>query len=282
MSEGTKAAREYALGHSPQELERLAAQGKLLERFTRRVFEEAGIGPGMKVLDVGTGAGDVAFLAREIVGTGGDVTGADLSSEAVEKARARAVALGYSNVTFLQGDPSDFNFEEPFDAIVGRFILKYYPDPAGALRRLVRHLHSGGIVAFQEGDDFSARSFPPTPLFDRLFELMARANEMSGAEPRMGLKLYPAFIAAGLPAPSQHLEVPTIGAGDPTVEPLAKVLVQTLRSIMPAIIKHGLATAAALDIATYAGRMISEFRAGGGIWLCPPMVGAWTRKRGKA
>ena len=97
------------------------------------------------------------------------MTGADLSPEAVEKARERSAALGYSNVTFVEGDPCNLGFEHPFDAVVGRLILKYYPDPAAALRQLVRHLCSGGIVTFQEGDDFGARSFPPTSLFDRLF-----------------------------------------------------------------------------------------------------------------
>jgi SAM-dependent methyltransferase len=228
--------------------------------------------------DAGCGAGDVAFLAREMVGADGHVTGTDLSSEALENARKRAAALGYSNVTFEQTDPCHLSYEQPFDAVVGRFILKYYSNPVAALRRLVRHLRAGGIVVFQEGDDFGARSFPPTSLFDRLFELMAKANQMSGAEPRMGLKLYSVFIAAGLPAPAQRVEVPAIGAEDATIDSWVSVLVQTLRSMMPAIIKHELATAEAVDIETYAQRMSREFRAGRGIWLCPPMIGAWTRK----
>ena len=67
----------YILGHSAQELARLNAQARLVEPITRRFFQEAGIGAGMRVLDVGSGAGDVALLAAELVGSSGTVVGVD-------------------------------------------------------------------------------------------------------------------------------------------------------------------------------------------------------------
>ena len=136
----------YALGHSDRELERLSAQASLLERFTRQVFIEAGIRPGMRVLDVGSGAGDVSFLAAGIVGPTGEVIGADKAPAAVETARSRAETLRLSNVHFIEGDPAEIDFAEPFDAIVGRLVLMYYPDPAGSLRNLVKHLSERGRV----------------------------------------------------------------------------------------------------------------------------------------
>ncbi|MGH9432328.1 MAG: class I SAM-dependent methyltransferase [Terriglobia bacterium] len=277
MPEKAVQSREYALGHSPRELERLTTQAKLLEPFTRRVFEQAGIGSGMKVLDVGSGPGDVAFLAAGMVGPEGKVTGTDRAPQAVEKANERAASLGHSNITFVQGDPAEMTFDQPFDAVVGRFVLMYYPNPAATLRRFVRHLRPGGIVAFQESDNSGARAFPPMAMWDRLFELMGRVLELSGAEPRMGLKLYSAFIDAGLPAPSLQADVGIIGAQDPNVGHIGSFLVQGLRSVLPAIVKHGLATAEELDIETYGQRMIEELRATGGVWLSPPFVGAWAR-----
>ncbi len=278
MTEDAVQNREYALGHSPGELERLTTQAKLLEPFTRRVFEQAGIGSGMKVLDVGSGPGDVAFLVAEMVGPEGKVTGTDRAPQAVEKASERAASLGYSNVTFVQGDPTGLTFEHPFDAVVGRFVLMYYPNPVETLRQLVRHLRPGGVIAFQESDHNSARSFPRTPLWERLVGLTGKALELSGAEPRMALKLYPAFIAAGLPAPAMQADVGIIGAQDPYVEHLGNFMAQSLRSMLPVITKHGLATAEELDIATYGQRMTQELHATGGVWLSPPFVGAWTRK----
>jgi ubiquinone/menaquinone biosynthesis C-methylase UbiE len=273
-----EAVREYALGHSPQELDRLSMQAKLLEPFTRRVFEDAGIRPGMRVLDVGSGAGDVAFLLREMVGPEGKIMGTDRAPEAIQRARERAAALGYSNVEFAQGDPVDMAFDQPFDALGGRFVLMYYPNPSGALRQLVRHVRPGGIVAFQESDNTGARTFPPQPLFERLFDLMVKALEFSGAEPRMALKLYPTFIAAGLPAPSQQPHVAILGFQDPFVEPLTNFLVQGLRSMTPVLVKHGLVTEQELQLDTYAQRMSEGFRAAGGIMMSPPFIGAWARK----
>ncbi len=278
MSEPAGKTREYALGHSPQELDRLSTQAKLLEPFTRRLFERAGIGRGMRVLDVGSGAGDVAFLLRELVGPEGKVVGTDRAAQALERARERAAALGYSNVEFVQGDPVELTLDAPFDALAGRFVLMYYPSPSEALRQLARHVRPGGVIAFQESDNSGARTYPPQPLFERLFELMQRAIEGSGAESRMALKLYPAFIAAGLPTPSIEAEVGVMGYQDAFVEPLANFLVQGLRSMTPVILKYGLASEQELELDTYARRMIDAFRAGGGILMSPPFIGCWTRK----
>ncbi|HEV2378622.1 MAG TPA: class I SAM-dependent methyltransferase [Terriglobia bacterium] len=280
MPEPAQQKREYALGHSNQELDRLAIQAKLLEPFTRRVFEQAGLAAGMSVLDVGSGAGDVAFLVREMVGPEGKVIGTDRAPEALQRARERAAALGYSNVTFVQGDPVEMPADQLFDAVVGRFVLMYYPSPAEALRGLARHVGPGGILAFQESDNNGARTFPPIPLFHRFFEITVRTHELSGSDPRMALKLYPAFIAGGLPAPSMEANVGIMGSQDPYFEPLSQFFVQSLRSLMPAILKHGLATEQELDLDTYAQRLVAAFREGGGILISPPFVGAWTRKPG--
>ena len=59
---------EYILGRSPGETRRLVLQDQLYRPLTRHLFVTAGIGPGMKVLDVGSGAGDVALLLAELVG----------------------------------------------------------------------------------------------------------------------------------------------------------------------------------------------------------------------
>src|SRR5215468_5195977 len=82
----------YALGHSDRELDRLRTQAKLIDPITERFFRQAGIVPGMRVLDVGSGAGDVSFLVAGIVGDAGEVVGVDRAPRALAIARARAVA----------------------------------------------------------------------------------------------------------------------------------------------------------------------------------------------
>ena len=190
---------EYVLGHSERELERLRSQARRIEPITRRILEAAGLGPGMRVLDVGSGAGDVAFLAAELVGESGEVVGVDRSAAALEVARSRAP----SNVSFLEGDHTAAT--GMFDAAIGRYVLQFQPEPATMLREIAALVRPGGIVAFHELDWDGVRSWPPIPTFDRCAAL-CREKIGSAAETRMGGKLFATFVAAGLPAPSLRLE----------------------------------------------------------------------------
>ncbi|HEV3498283.1 MAG TPA: hypothetical protein VHA34_18250 [Actinomycetes bacterium] len=65
----------YQLGSDAVELERLNRQGMVLAPATRMILQAAGIGLGMRVLDLGSGTGDVAFVAAELVGPAGEVVG---------------------------------------------------------------------------------------------------------------------------------------------------------------------------------------------------------------
>ena len=153
----------YVLGHSDREIERLKTQARLIDPITERFFREAGIIPGMRVLDVGTGAGDVAFLAATIVGDKGEVVGVDRVPAALEAARARAAALAPRNVVFREGDPGEMAFERPFDAVIGRYVLQFQRDPATMLRAIARHARPGGLITFHEIDWAGLGSFSPAP-----------------------------------------------------------------------------------------------------------------------
>ena len=79
---------DYALGYAEAELRRLTTQARLIDPITHRFLEAAGLRKGMRVLDIGSGAGDVARLCGEIVGPDGEVVGTDLAQVAVERAAA--------------------------------------------------------------------------------------------------------------------------------------------------------------------------------------------------
>ena len=100
----TRAESQYPLGSDPAELERLDHQGRMLAPATRTLFEAAGIREGMRVLDLGCGAGDAAFVVGGIVGPTGEVVGIDRSAEAVAKASARARQRQFERVRFAVGD----------------------------------------------------------------------------------------------------------------------------------------------------------------------------------
>ncbi len=157
----------YVLGHSAFELERLARQERLIGKMTREYFANAGIGPGMRVLDVGSGTGVVAFHAAELVGRSGEVIGTDLAPEAVATGNKNAAELGLSHVSFRQGNPVEMSFDQPFDAIVGRYVLLFQADQSEMLRRLAKLLKPRGIIVFHEPDWSFVRSDPVAPVYDR-------------------------------------------------------------------------------------------------------------------
>src|SRR5713226_1288348 len=116
--------------------------GQLLYPSTKQLFVQAGITTGMKVLDVGSGAGDVALLLAELVGPTGSIVGVEVHATILETARARVQAAGLTNVSFITGDIRDVALDEEFDAVVERNVLIYLPNPqqccAGAWNICVR------------------------------------------------------------------------------------------------------------------------------------------------
>jgi ubiquinone/menaquinone biosynthesis C-methylase UbiE len=274
----TAAGRDiYALGHSEHELERLSRQAEIFLPFTRQLFEQAGIGPGMRVLDVGSGAGDVSFLAADLVGQGGRVIGVDCSEVAVEWSTARARSREIGNVSFLLGDPADMEFSQQFDSIVGRFVLMYYPDPVAAIRKLARHLRSMGLVVFQEFDMDYFRSRPSAPTFERVAEIMKRTLRVAGTRIELGSELYSVFMAAGLLEPSLRMDV-LIGGGAEFQG--YDLMAGTIQSLLPVMEKLGIASASEINVPTLAARMRDEVVAGKGVALSPALIGAWSRKPG--
>ena len=84
----------YAFADREQEQQRLRSQAELFDPLTERAFAAAGLGAGMRVLDLGSGAGDVAMLATRLVGSGGEVVGVERDPAAVASASARVRRQG--------------------------------------------------------------------------------------------------------------------------------------------------------------------------------------------
>jgi 2-polyprenyl-3-methyl-5-hydroxy-6-metoxy-1,4-benzoquinol methylase len=266
---------DYVLGHADRELERLNAQERLVGPFTRQIFRDAGIVPGMRVLDIGSGAGDVAFLAADLVGHDGEVVGTDNAPAAVAAARARASERLLHNVEFREGDPAEMVFERPFDAVVGRYVLTFQVDPAAMLRKLAGHLRWGGVVVFHEPDWAGAQSFPPSPTYDRCNQWIVKTFRSLGIETRMGVKLHETFIAAGLPAPSMRLNA--IIGGEKGGSEWMHQIAELVSTLLPAMEQLGVTTAAEVDIETLADRLHGDLAAGGGIIVGRSEIGAWSR-----
>lgn len=266
----------YTMGRSEGETDRLISQSLLYEGITLRFFREAGVAPGMKALDVGSGAGDVSLALARLVGPEGHVIGVDMNPDILKTARARAEAAGHRNVEFVAGDARTLDVGDDFDVVAGRLVLMYMADPAEAVRGFAERLRPGGVVAFQEADLDRYRTFehPDTPLMNQIAAWVIAVFERSGAATDMGFRLYRTFLDAGLPAPTMHYEALLGGADAWTGYPYA---VQAFASFLPLFEQFGIATADDVGLDTLEERLKEEVRTAKLPLLLPPHITAYAR-----
>lgn len=108
---------------------------KLIVSVGEATVKRAGIGPGMKVLDVGAGDGNVAIPAAR---AGADVTALDPTPELFESGRARAAEAGVE-IEWVEGEAMDLPYEDAsFDVVTSNFGAMFAPDHARAAAELAR------------------------------------------------------------------------------------------------------------------------------------------------
>jgi SAM-dependent methyltransferase len=264
----------YVLGHSRAELRRLMLQAAILRPITARLLREAGLTPGMRVLDLGCGSGDVAMLAAELVAPNGAVVGIDRSAEALAVARERATA-GYANIEFRESAAEDFVDQAPFDLAIGRYVLVHQGNPPAFIRSAASHVRRGGIVAFHEiGIYGECQAFPPVALWQQAWSWIAAGLRSVMVHPDAGGRMIAHFHDAGLKQPTMLCEIPVGGGPD---SPIYAWMALTLRSLLPQVEKIGAATAAEIDIDTLEDRLRNAVTAVHGEALCPLQFCGWTK-----
>ncbi len=122
--------------------------------------EVAAINSGDTVLDLGSGAGNDAFVARAIVGSSGEVIGLDMTEAMIEKARRNASALGFSNVEFKLGDIEEMPIDsDSVDVIISNCVLNLVPNKRKAFSEMYRVLKNG--AHFSVSDIVLGSALPP-------------------------------------------------------------------------------------------------------------------------
>jgi arsenite methyltransferase len=107
--------------------------------------EHAGLKPGQTVLDLGSGAGLDAFVARNEVGTNGHVIGVDMTAEMVAKARENSQQSGFENVEFRLGEIEHLPVRsKTVDVVISNCVLNLVPDKQRAFAEIFRVLKPGG------------------------------------------------------------------------------------------------------------------------------------------
>lgn len=106
---------------------------------------------GNTVIDLGSGAGNDCFIAREEVGETGKVVGIDFTPAMIEKATVNAKKLGFTNVHFILGDIENMPVESNMaDVVVSNCVLNLVPDKDEVIKEIYRVLKPGGHFSISD------------------------------------------------------------------------------------------------------------------------------------
>lgn len=109
------------------------------------------LGPGERVVDVGSGAGFDSFVAATMVTASGAVIGVDMTDEMLTKATETAQALGFRHVEFRRGLAEELPVEDGWaDVVISNGVINLCADKRAAFDEIWRVLHPGGILQFAD------------------------------------------------------------------------------------------------------------------------------------
>jgi SAM-dependent methyltransferase len=266
----------YVFGHSSEELERLTFQAQVLRAATLRLLSDMGVETGMRVLDLGCGAGDVAMLVGTIVGSSGSVLGIDRSQEAVKLAAHRSALAGLSHVVFEMCDVDDFATSELFDCVIGRYVVVHQPDPVAFIRKAASLTKPGGALGFHEILllDPLVESYPQVPMWNRAGDWIVAAIRAAAPHHDAASRLVEHFSDAGLESPTLFCERP-IGGGEDSL--MYRWAFEGVRGVYPHLVRMGVIEEGAEDLLTFEHRMRAEAVKSRSQLMGPTQISAWTK-----
>jgi len=209
------------------------------------------------------------LLAR-LVGPAGEVVGIERDAHSIARAAARVSKGGLHQVSFMRGDVSQIPGSKPFDAVVGRYILMFLPNPVAILRSLTEFIRPGGVLAFQEASFANflehAAALPLWALGGALAqETFKRSGTITDMEP-----VLPRFFReAGLSVVSTKTEI---------ISGAEEWLAGILHSLLPQMRQFNLPLAPLGDFNTLSERLRAEVAASNSATPLPALVSAWALK----
>lgn len=153
--------------------------------------------PGMRLLDVGSGAGTITADLARFVGPA-RCTALEVSEHAAALTRAELDRQGLAEVTVLVGDAQALDLpDDAVDVVHAHQVLQHLPDPVAALAEFRRVSRPGGLVAVRDSDYAGFRWFPEEPAWDRWLDLYQQAAAANNGHPDAGRRLLAWAHAAG-------------------------------------------------------------------------------------
>ncbi|MBZ5736914.1 class I SAM-dependent methyltransferase [Nocardioides mangrovi] len=235
---------DYAIRGGRDGYDRLLVLAAVHRAGTLDVFDRAGVGAGMRCLDVGCGGGEVTFDLARIVGPTGSVVGLDMDEVMLALARSVATERGLSKVDFHQADVSTWTDPAAYDVVYARALLQHLPDPLDMLRRMWAAVRPGGVLIAEDTDSERAFCEPPNPGFDFVIRHYTALLAHRGTDANVGRRLFGYVRSLG--APDVHLSATLLpfSAGEEK-----GLLASTLDFTSAAMVSAGLASQTEITVA---------------------------------
>lgn len=245
-----------------------------VEEMTKKLLVDAGIKKGMHVLDVGCGLGDLSLVIAGMVGGEGGVLGLDFDENALTFARERIQENELANVTFIHANLNTLSINYPqFDAIVGRRVLMYLPEPRRVIADFSALLKVGGLMIFQEHDStMSPGSVVPMPLHNQVNKWIWDTVEHEGGNIHIGFDLWSLLAQKGLVVEKVRAEAVVQTPDAPY--PMAPIV----RAMLHRIVEKDVATEDEIEIHTLEFRLAEECEKSKATYIREMVFCAWARK----
>lgn len=190
--------------YQKQEVERLKRKTNILADVDQAAWHQAGLKPGLHVLDLGCGSGSVTQRLSEAVYPG-NVIGADISEKMIQQAATDYVS---HNLVFEQADAYQLAFPDScFDLVHARFLFQHLKFPTQALREIYRVLRPGGSLCVIDVDDAWFSLYPePISIPPFRSQILAIQKE-KGGDPNVGRKLFSYLCRNGFSNVKNHIRI---------------------------------------------------------------------------
>jgi ubiquinone/menaquinone biosynthesis C-methylase UbiE len=229
-------------GHEGYERLKLLAR----ERWpsTRALLERAGLGPGMRCIDLGCGGGEVTLQIARMIAPDGEIVGIDMDEIKLARARDAAADRGVTNVEFRALNVREWSEPGSYDAVFCRFVLQHLSNPVDVLARMWDAVRPEGALIVEDADFDGWCCHPPNEGFAFFLRAYGQAVAHWGGDHVLGRRLYYYFLEIGIPHPNVSVVQPIYIEGEGKTLPLS-----TLAASRDAIIDAGVASEAELNAA---------------------------------
>ena len=232
----------YIHGTTPEEQRRLTAMNEMLNPTSVGMMSLRG---SRKVLDAGSGLGQLTRAIARTAGPGAKIVGVERSQAQIDEALRQAKEAGEEgSVEFRKGDADHLPLREDewgsFDIVHSRFLLEHLSNPETAVKAMVKALRPGGRIILEDDDHAAMRLWPEPGGFGRLWSSYVASFTRLKSDPFVGRRLISLIHGAGA-SPMRNNNLSVSGcSGSPSFGPIFDILCALLEGARQTMISEKL------------------------------------------